>query len=144
MACTCYMHPCSQSTMDLAQVTCSGSLLSIKFLFLRLAEGSMSAADTGGLLAICPATGASEGGRTPPEEKTAVGLAKATLCFSGSGYSSFRSGGDRAFTKFWCAGNLHAMTKQLCGLKYCHTTFCSSNAIVIIAQLLLCRSVPAQ
>ncbi len=43
----------------------------------------MSAADTGGLLAVCPATGAGEGGRTPPEENTAVGLATTTLCFAG-------------------------------------------------------------
>ncbi len=69
--------------MDIAHVTFSGSLLSINFLFLRLAAGSMSAADTGGLLAICPATGAGEAGRTPPEEKAAVGLAKGTLCFAG-------------------------------------------------------------
>ncbi len=55
------MHPCPQSTVDIAHVTFSGSLLFTKFLFLRLAAGSMSAADTGGLLAICPATGASEG-----------------------------------------------------------------------------------
>ncbi len=69
--------------MDIAHVTFSGSLLSINFLFLRLAAGSISAADTGGLLAICPATGAGEGGRTPPAEKTAVGLVKGTLCFAG-------------------------------------------------------------
>jgi hypothetical protein len=69
--------------MNIAHVTFSGSLLSINFLFLRLAAGSMSAADTGGLLAVCPATGAGEGGRTPPEENTAVGLATTTLCFAG-------------------------------------------------------------
>jgi len=32
----------------------------------------MSAADAGGLLAICPATAAGEGGRAPPADKTAV------------------------------------------------------------------------
>lgn len=77
------MHLSSQGTMGIAHVTFSGSLLSINFLFLRLAAGSISAADTGGLLAVCAAAGAGEGGCTPPEEKAAVGLAKGTLCFAG-------------------------------------------------------------
>ena len=73
----------SQTGWMLACLTFSGSLFSISFLFLRLAAGTMSAADTGGLFAVWPATGAGEGGRTAPEEKPAAGLAIATACFPG-------------------------------------------------------------
>lgn len=70
--------------MDIAHVTFSGTPLSINFVILRRAAGSMSAFDTGGFLTRCPATGAGEGARTTPEEKTAVSLAKGVLCFAGS------------------------------------------------------------